>query len=122
MDSSHKLDYRICSYRTSWGKQVDGLAGVLASILGILLASISLFSKWANWKVKRENIRDQEIKELVRDVMITSGLIKEGDKSKTWPNGSTTLPDFLGVLWECQEATQAEVHALREKTGQWHTG
>lgn len=80
--------------------------GFLTGAFGLALAFITLWTK----------VRDG-IKSTVLEVLVESGLAKQGKKEQVWPNGSDTLPDFLNNLYTNVADIRAEQKRLSRQ--QW---
>ena len=76
------------------------LLGAVTTLLGAILSVIAL---------RRRILAG--LAEMVRDVLLETGLTKFGRPAAVWPNGSTNLPDFLEVMWaEQKKASEPRAH------------
>ena len=67
---------------------LGGLTGLLGAILSIVALRRRIIAGLSN---------------VIRDVLLETGLTKYGKPAAVWPNGSTNLPDFLEVIWNTQK-------------------
>lgn len=83
--------------------------GFLTGAFGLALAFITLWTKVRNG-----------IKSTVLEVLVESGLAKQGKKEQVWPNGSDTLPDFLNNLYgHVMEIRDGQAGQTRRTRRRW---
>lgn len=99
---------------------IQGGTAFVGLLFATILSGLALWGRISKWMEERESQREERFKQMVVDAISEHGLIKEGANSDVWPNGSDNMPDFLRVLWESLEATQAGLHALRVRVDSEH--
>lgn len=99
---------------------IQGGTAFLGLLFATILSGLALWGRVSKWMEDRETQREERFKQMVIDAISEHGLIKPGRGEDIWPNGSDNMPDFLLVLWESLEATQAGLHALRERVKSQH--
>lgn len=99
---------------------IQGGTAFLGLLFATVLSALALWSRAAKWWERKETDREKRFKEIVVEAISEHGLIKEGANSDVWPNGSDNMPDFLRVLWESLEATQAGLHDLHKRVSDEH--
>lgn len=76
--------------------------GAILTSLSIIISVIVLWGKISS-----------ALQHLMRGVLDDSGLTKKGKLMDVWPNGSSNLPDFLGVLYREQGEIKSEQERIR---------
>lgn len=99
---------------------IEGGIAFFGLLFATVLSFLALWTRASKWWERKESEREQRFKEMVVEAISEHGLIKEGANSDVWPNGSDNMPDFLRVLWESLEATQAGLHALHKRVSDEH--
>jgi hypothetical protein len=95
---------------------MEGLVAWLTAV-SLLIGIITVMTKRITNAIA--NFRDSLEKGMADhqlEVLKLVGLIKEPpgeDWTMVWPNGSSTLPDFLGHIWDSLEGLQSGMESIR---------
>lgn len=102
---------------------IEGGIAFFGLLFATILSALALWNRVSKWLENKEREREERFKQMVIDAIADRGLIKPGQEGigdEAWPNGSHNMPDFLRVLWESLEATQASLHAIRTAVQREH--